>query len=180
MKKNILMVFGIGDTFCDINSPRCIKRGKTGPDLAKHIEKIVKSDKHDYDGYVFIHEPQDTINTTNVLSDVESNKVIGIKLCSSSIFDINNEILIEDIDGDGSVVLNGDQLDHVLRPEDYNLFVAGIDINGVFNTFVKEASVLGYSVTIYSDIIKPFSKDTINNIITAVKDRNKDVVFRKS
>jgi len=179
MKKNILMVFGIGDTFCDINSPRCIKRGKTGPDLAKHIEKIVKSDKHDYDGYVFIHEPQDTISTINVLGDIEPSKVVDVKLCSSSVFDMNNQIMITDII-EGAVVLDGNQFDHVLRPEDYNLFVAGIDINGVFNTFVKEASVLGYSVTIYSDIIKPFSKDTINNIITAVKDRNKDVVFRKS
>lgn len=180
MKKNILMVFGIGDAFCDINSPRCIKRGKIGPELARQVSKILSSPKHDYDGYVFVHEPQDTIDAVDVFKDIPKSKVIDVKLCSSSLYDLNNQITIDDIDGDGDIVLDGDQLDHVLPPDEFNLFVTGIDINGVFNTLVKEASALGYSTTIFSDAIKPFSKDTISNIIAAVKDRSKDVVFRKS
>ena len=180
MKKNIFVVFGIGDTFCDKNSPRCVKRGKTGPSLAVDIQKIIQEDKDNFFGYVFVNEPLDTRKNINVFDTVRDSKILDMKLCSRNIFNVNNQLTVPGHNNESETVLDGNQLDHILRPEDYNLYVAGIDINGVFNSFVEETKKLGYHITIFSDVIKPFNKETVTNIITAVKKRNSNVVFRKS
>lgn len=180
MKKNILVIFGIGDSFCHAGSPRCIKRGKAGPRLAEEVTQLIEANKDDYWGYVFVHEARDTFNHVYPLKDVSPARVIDVKLCSGSLFSVNNQITLTNSDGSPGAALNGDLLDHVLPPDDFELTVVGIDINGVFKTLVREAPVLGYSTTILSDIIKPFSRDTVSSIISAKQNSHHSVVFRKS
>ena len=59
----------------------------------------------------------------------------------------------------------------MLRPQDYDIHICGIDINGIFVEAIDQLLDLGFDVTIYSDLIKPFSKKTINHI------RNSNVKF---
>lgn len=179
MKKNILVVFGIGDTFCDESSPRCIKRGKSGPVLAKDIKSLISNGSDDMFGFVSIKEPSDTNFKVDALTDVNKSRIIEHKLCSRSVFNLNNQISVPGSEDDSETILDGNQLDHILPPEEYKLFVSGIDINGIFNSFIDEASELGYEIVVYSNAIKPLNKETINHIVSSSKNRRKNVSFRK-
>ena len=180
MKKNLLLIFGIGDSLCSVSSPRYIRKGKLGVELYDETQAIIRDNKDNFDNFVFINEPQDSFNNVNLMSEVPRNKAVVIKLCSGDLFDPLNEIRIPDIsDPNDYVVLDGDQFDHVFKPSDYNIFAAGIDIGNCFNSLIKHGTKYKYSMTIYSDVIKPFSKDTVPNIISASKNRELDVIFRK-
>lgn len=159
MKKSILMLFGVGDVFCDEASHRCIKRGSV---IADKAMDILERSKHDFFGVVRVNEPSDTFRKIDVKDKVSNTRVIDVKLCSGSVFDSNNQITVPGIGGDH--VLDGDQLDHILPPEKYDIYIAGIDINGVFIDLMGELQDRGYNATVFSDIIKPFSKATIETI----------------
>jgi hypothetical protein len=179
MKKNILVTFGIGDTFCDEESPRCIKRGKTGPSLAKEVNNILEDSSDHIWGSINVHESSDTNLKVNPFEKMSPSRVLDLTLCSESVFHTNNMLIVMGSNGQSETVMDGDQFDHVLPPSDYKLFVAGIDINGIFTSFVDEALEMGYEIVVYSNAIKPLNKDTITHIISASKDRNKALSFRK-
>ena len=182
MKKKILVIFGIGDVFCSESSPRCIRKGKTGPSVVNGIKKLINKNGKDYYGYLIVNEPLDTFNNVNVVSGIKKSKVIKVKLCSRGIFNVNNQLIVTDHDDISEIVLDGDQLDYILRPEDFEIHVVGIDINGIFSSFIHDTLKKKYSVTVFSDMIRAFNKDTITNMINIIKDRKRDVelVFRKS
>ena len=75
-----------------------------------------------------------------------------------------------------SSLFNGNQFDFIVRPQDYDIHICGIDINGIFVSAIDQLLSLGYHVTIYSDMIKPFSKKTI----THIKSSNVKFVSAKS
>jgi hypothetical protein len=171
MKKNILLVFGLGDAFCSEKSHRLIKRG---PAIANKVKQIIGSDTDKVYGYVQINEPSDTFNDIDVFSDLEKKqRVIGLKLCANNIMDTNNQIIVKSANLTEETILDGNQLDHVLPSSKYEISIAGIDINGIFIDTVKRLKSMGYSVTVYSDAIKPFNKATVDVI------RNSKVRFRK-
>lgn len=165
MKKTMLVVFGLGDTFCDTKSHRCIKRG---PVLFEQSCKLLQKSKHNFYGVVRVNEPSDTFKEVDIAEHSVMSRVIDVKLCSNSLFDTNNQISVNSSDNTGvtggQMILDGNQLDHVLPPEEYDLCIAGIDINGVFINLMSELEEMGYNVTVFSDIIKPFSKQTIDTI----------------
>jgi hypothetical protein len=171
MKKAILFTFGIGDTFCSEKSTRVIRRG---PAIANQARNLAKSTKYDFFGVVRVNEPLDTFRDINLAKDIPNTRVIDVKLCSNSVFDINNQITIPGVDDSPEVILDGNQLDHIIRADEFEIFIAGIDINGVFVRFMRELEKRGYSATIFSDIIKPFNKNTIEVI------KNSKVKFGKS
>ncbi len=78
-------------------------------------------------------------------------------------FHVNNEIAIRDYEGD-TMLFNGNQLDWLLRPQDYEVHILGVDINGVFIDTLNFLVKKGYNITVYSDAIKPYSKKTIMHI----------------
>ena len=96
-------------------------------------------------------------------SAVQATKVINIKLCEDELFHINNEISLTTHDND-MLLFNGDQLDFILRPEEYDIHILGVDINGVFINTINFLIEKGYNVTVYSDSIRPYSKKTILHI----------------
>ena len=126
--------------------------------------------------------PQTVLKKINPLKDVKQSKIIDLKLCSNDFFSINNQVTIKScIENDkNETVLNGDQIDYLLPPDKYNLFVAGIDINGIFMDFVPKAEALGYEVTVYSDIIKPYTRETIDMLTSKARDKDNQFQFRKS
>lgn len=168
MKKNILMLFGIGDVFCSTSSHRSIRRG---PDIANKLIRLLSNPKYNFYGVVRVNEPSDTFESVSLKGFSEA-RTVDVKLCSSSVFDVNNQISIPSTDG--AAVLDGNQLDFILDPEKYNLYIGGIDINGVFIDLINKVEQLGYTATVFSDSIKPFSKDTISHI------KNSKVRFGKS
>ena len=181
MKKKILIGFGIGDTFCSEASPRCIRKGKTGASIAAKASEIVAEDTEGFDGYVNVLEPQDYNNRVNPFGDATpSTSVIQMKLCNGDVFNEANQLEITDIADGSLVILDGSQLEHVLPADQFELYIMGVSICGVLDTFIKDVAKRGYTVTVYNDGIRPFDKNTIGNIIGLAKDRDLDVTFRKS
>ncbi|MBP9116364.1 MAG: hypothetical protein KBF89_08515 [Acidimicrobiia bacterium] len=105
----------------------------------------------------------ETFDKVNMSSAVQATKVINIKLCEDELFHINNEISLTTHDND-TLLFNGDQLDFILRPEEYDIHILGVDINGVFINTINFLIEKGYNVTVYSDSIRPYSKKTILHI----------------
>lgn len=171
MKKTMLFLFGIGDTFLSSKSRRCIRRHD---EVIAKVDKAIENGKDGYFGVVRFNEPSDTFVDVNPYAIFPSSRIIDVKLCSNDPFDMNNEIKLFDGTNDAEVVLHGNQLDHVIRPEDFDVHIAGIDINGVFIPLIDKMLAGGFDVTVYSDAIKPYNRSTIDAI------RNSKVRFRKS
>lgn len=167
MKKVALIAFGIADGYCHHNSPRLIN---IGPELFSRVKDILKSSGSTLGAYVSVNNPADSFVNVNVNGTVPNTKIINLKLCIDSFLHPNNEITITDHSGD-QLLFDGDKLDFILRPQDYDIHICGIDINGIFIEAIDQLTNLGFNVTIYSDLIKPFSKKTINHI------RNSNVRF---
>ena len=171
MKKSVLFVFGMGDTFFSERSKRCIKRSG---DISAKVEKAINSDRNDFFGVVRFNEPSDTFYKVNIADMVKTSRIIDVKLCSNQPFGVNNQISIPDETNDDTVLLNGDHLDHLIRPGEFDIHIAGIDINGIFIPLIKQLLDKGFDVTVYSDAIKPYNRGTIEAI------RDSKVRFRKS
>ena len=173
VKKNILIVGGFGDTFFHPESHRFIP--KRGQEMHDRIMEIVEESRHDFFGVVRLNDTYDQTEKINFdsIEDFPATRVIDLKLCSSSVFNINNQITVTGKEGT-ETVLDGCQLDHVLPPEEYDIFVAGVDINGIFISLLDEMHRRGYRITVFSDIIKPYNKNTITHI------KNSKAKFGKS
>ncbi len=167
MKKVALITFGIADGYCHKDSPRLINNG---PELYAKILDILKNSGASLGAYVSVNNPADTNNIVNVEKIIPATKIINVKLCTDQFIHVNNEMTIKDYSGD-NMLFDGNQIDFILRPQDYDIHICGIDINGVFINAINSLVKLGYSVTVYSDTIKPFSKKTILHI------KNSDVKF---
>lgn len=159
-KKIVIFVFGVADGFCSETSPRFLSNGK---EIVAKTKDILAETGKRFGGIVYVNSPADTFEKVNIAELVAPTKVIDIKLCAEKLIHANNEMAITDIHG-GKMLFNGDQLDFVLRPEEFEVHILGVDINGIFIDTIDSLIQLGYDVTVYSDIIKPFSKKTIQHI----------------
>lgn len=154
----MLFLFGIGDTFFH----------KRSMDMSKKIESLLLNPKKDYFGVTRFNKSADIhrecpIDKILSMENVAS-RVIDVKLCSNDPFSINNQISVPDTVNDDVKLLDGNQLDHLIPSDKFDIHIAGIDINGIFIPLVKQLKAMGYNVTVYSDIIKPFNKGTIESI----------------
>lgn len=160
MKKVALVTFGIADGYCHKGSQRLINNG---PELFAKVVDIVSNSGAGLGAYVAVNNPADTETNVNVYKQIPHQKIINFKLCTDQLLHVNNELSITDHHGD-IMLFNGNQFDFIVRPQDYDIHICGIDINGIFIDAIDSFLRLGFSVTVYSDVIKPFSKKTINHI----------------
>ena len=160
MKKIVLFVYGVADGFCSEESPRFLANGK---EIVNKVKDILANTGKRFGGLVYINSPADTFEKIDVASFVQGKKVIDLKLCADRLLHVNNELTLQDQDG-SKMLFNGDQLDFIIRPQDYEVHILGIDINGIFIDSIDTLTKLGYDVTVYSDVIKPFSKKTVQHI----------------
>lgn len=172
MKKIALLSFGIADGYCNPASNRVVTNG---PQLYRKVLEHLAASNNQVGAYVAINNPADTSNIVNVDKNLQPTKIINLKLCTDQFLHVNNELSLTDYEGD-TMLFNGNQLDFIIRPKDFDIHICGIDINGVFIDAIDSLLDLGYYVTVYSDMIKPFSKKTIMHI----KHRNIKFVSAKS
>lgn len=172
MKKVALIAFGIADGYCHADSPRLINNG---PELYNKVRDILKNSGATLGAYVAVNNPADSNEKVNVADVIPGTKIINLKLCIDKFLHVNNELTILDHSGD-KMLFDGDKLDFILRPQDYDIHICGIDINGIFIDAINDFLRLGYNVTVYSDSIKPFSKKTI----MCIKGSNVKFVSAKS
>lgn len=175
MKKNILVIFNVGDVFCYERSSRFIKRDNTFIKISDFIE----SNKEDIFGYICVNKSYDTKYHVNPVSSIVKTKVLDVKLHSDNLISVDNELKIRQTEF-LTYSVNGDILDWMLPSKDYNLLFTGIDIDSIFDSSIKQTIDLGYTLTVLSDLIKPSNKKTITNIINISRKRKSKLCFRKS
>lgn len=160
MKKVALVTCGIADGYCHKGSQRLINNG---PELYAKVLDIISNSGAVLGAYVAVNNPADTSVYVNFNKSISPSKIINLKLCTDKLLHVNNELSVTDHAGD-TMLFNGNQLDFLIRPQDYDIHICGIDINGIFIDAIDSFLDLGFNVTVYSDVIKPFSKKTINHI----------------
>lgn len=177
MKKNILLVFGVGDTFCGKDSYRFLKAGEK---IVNDVQGLLKNTKKDYFGFINLMEYNDSNDKINPFHSVNQARVIDFKLFNTKPFSTENYITVKSSDAKDELTMAADQFSYLLPPDEYNLFVCGIDINGAFAPALDHLIKEKYYITVYSDVIKPYSKETIEYLINKSKDRDNHLRFGKS
>lgn len=152
MKKNIiLLVAGVGDFFF---SPNSSKNLKNKDELLASLKKIISNEK--YKGLINYTTANDTYNSVNIFKDLRQQSIIKFTLHSEQFNHENNEIALTSLDNE-EILFHGNQMDYILPPSDYDIHICGVDINGAFKSTIEDLLKAGYHVTVYSDVLRPFS-----------------------
>ena len=151
-KNKVLLVTGIADTFFSSQSKRQLPYGV---DLADKVQALVTANGDAYKAVVNLKVSGDTNRHIKPLASLRPQKVVDLQLNGNKLFDVSNEITLTTEDGDLKL-MNGNDLDFIFRPEEYEFHILGVDINGVYKDFINELITLGYNVFLYSDLIKRF------------------------
>ena len=67
-------------------------------------------------------------------------------------------------------MFNGNDLDFILPPKDYEIHIVGVDINGYFKGIIQDLLAKGYKVYLYSNMIKRYT-DT-EQFLRTIRNRN--------
>lgn len=178
MKKNALIIVGVADTFCGKNSPKFLKAGEK---IYSDTQRLLKDNKKNYSVVLNIQQFNDSNRTVNPLQDSKTSRVLNLKLFNENpLTGVNTLHIPGSKKEDAGITISADRLDTVLSPKDYNIFICGIDIDGLFQPMIQRLIGEGYYVTVYSDIIKPFSKETITYLINTSQDKGNHLRFGKS
>jgi hypothetical protein len=176
-KRNVLFIFGVGDTFCYKDSHKFLKAGEK---ILTDVSNLIEEDKKKYFGYINLLEFNDHNKKVNPLKNAKASKVIDFRMYDQKVFSKQNFMSLTGVDGVADITMEAQNLPFVLPPEDFNIFICGIDINGAFMNTIDSLITEGYHVTVFSDIIKPYSKETIEYLINKSKDRANYLRFGKS
>ena len=151
-KNKLLLVSGLDDTFFSTNSRRHLIHGiELGNKLVNHIE----NKKDQYYGIINLSIPTAYWKDITPFENVNPNRLINVVLNSNSLLNISNEVSLKNQENE-TMLFNGNDLDFIFRPEEYEFHILGVDINGVYKDFINELITLGYNVFLYSDLIKRF------------------------
>ena len=165
-KNIILLVSGVADTFFSSGSRKQLAHTN---DLDQRIQTLISDNKDKIFGYVDVLNGNDQRKSINIFEDVRQQRVLSMRLNANTFVDNTNELSM--IEEDGSVLHTlGGELDHILRPQDYEIHICGIDLHGVYKTAIKQLLDKGYKVYLYSDMLRRY-KDTEENI-KAIRNKN--------
>ena len=151
-KKNfVVLVAGIGDTLTSNNSRKKIKNNDT---FVEKIEGVLKHLTKDAKNYAIVdfNYPSDTKKDVNVFEKYPKTKNVGMKIHASNLLDKDNELSITSHDGE-ELLFNGTEFTFLFRPEEYNVYVCGIDLHGIFTPTIKQLLEAGYKVSVFSDAV---------------------------
>lgn len=166
-KNKILLVTGIGDTYFSKNSN---KKLEFGADLADKVTNFLTQSSNIYSGIINLNTHYDTIKDVDVTKNVKSkSKVISYSMFNPELFDTWNSFTLIENQND-SVEYNAKALDWILPPSNYEIHICGVDLNGFYKNVIQDLIKRGYTVYLYSDLIKRF-KNTEEGI-SQIKNKN--------
>lgn len=165
-KNKLLLVTGVDDTFFSTNSRRHLIHGiELGNKIVSYIEK----QKDQYFGVVNLAIPTAYYKDVTPFETVNPNRLINVVLNSNSLLNISNEVSL--VNNEKEVMLfNGNELDFIVPPKDFEIHIVGVDVNGIFKQIIPELFEKGYKVYLYSDMIKRF-KDS-EPFFRSIRNRN--------
>lgn len=158
-KNIILMVSGVADTFFSPTSRRQLAYTN---DLDKKIQNVIDNNKDKIFGYIDLLNSNDQRRSVKLFDNVRKQRVINVRFNGKSLLDSSNDVNITEEDGN-NLLVTGKDLDFVLRPQDYEIHICGVDLHGMYKNTVQELLAKGYKVYLYSDMIKRYS-DTEEHI----------------
>lgn len=165
-KNIILLVSGVADTFFSANSRKQLAYTN---DLDQRIQGLIETHKENIFGYVDVLNNNDQRKSVDIFSGVRPQRVVSMRLNANTLIDSSNELNF--IEEDKSILrATGISFDHILRPEDYEIHICGVDLHGMYKTVISQLLEKGYKVYLYSDMIKRF-KDTEEHI-KAIRNKN--------
>lgn len=106
-----------------------------------------------------------------VLDGVRQQSIISYTVNSQSFNHEEDDMVLRDLELD-PIHMRGNQLDFVLPPKDFDIHIAGIDMNGMFKGIIERLLDLGYSVVLYNDAARSVA-DTHKFAITMNKQNPK-------
>ena len=112
--------------------------------------------KHDV--FVDILPPHVSVRDFKIKTD--ATKIDFTLKNRDSIFHIDNVFTLNSLVDDVKQEVNGSNFDFIIRPEEYDIFIIGIDLNGVFINTIKQLEALGFKVFVLSNLAKLFNKAT--------------------
>lgn len=151
-KNKILLVSGVGDTFFSTKSRKQLTYGfELGEKVVQHIAKNVDQ----YFGVINLTTPTEYWSEVRPFAPVAETRLLNVVLNSNKLLDISNEISMKDAQGD-TLLFNGNDLDFLLPPKDFEFHIVGVDMNGIYQDIIKSLLEKGYKVFLYSDMIKRY------------------------
>lgn len=153
MKKIAVLSFAFCETFCDQNSSSRINNSDKTFEKAKEVLPTLK-----HDVFVDILPPHVSVRDFKIKTD--ATKIDFTLKNRDSIFHIDNVFTLNSLVDDVKQEVNGSNFDFIIRPEEYDIFIIGIDLNGVFINTIKQLEALGFKVFVLSNLAKLFNKAT--------------------
>lgn len=174
-KNKILLVSGIADTFF---SPNSDKKLVYGADLEAKITKFVNSvGAKSYYGFINLVSPYDSNKDINVFKQMPKSRTVNYKLFVPSLLDVYNNFEIMESTGDTKLV-NASDFDFIFSPAQTEIHICGVDINGFYKGMIDTLLSKGYTVYLYSDMIKRFKNTEVD--IVSIKHKNFEYCSHKS
>ena len=165
-KNKILLVSGVGDTFFSPKSRKFLThKAKLGDKITQHITNKIE----DYYGVINLTLPTEYWLDVNPFTSVAPSRLINVVLNSNRLLDVSNEISLKNVNQE-DMLFNGNELDFILPPDDFEIHICGVDINGIYKPVIQELLAKGFKVFLYSDMIKRY-KET-EQYIKSVRNRN--------
>lgn len=165
-KNKLLLATGIDDTFFSTNSRRHLIHGI---ELGAKIVKYIDEQKDQYFGVINLAIPTAYYKDITPFEPIAPTRLINVVLNSNSLLNISNEVSL--INDEKEVMLfNGNELDFLAPPKDFEIHIIGVDVNGIYKQIIPELLEKGYKVYLYSDMIKRF-KDS-EPFFRSIRNRN--------
>lgn len=165
-KNKILLVSGVGDTFFSPKSRKFLThKAELGDKITQHINSKIE----DYYGVINLTLPTEYWLDVNPFEAVSPTRLINVVLNSNRLLDISNEISLKNVHQE-NMLFNGNELDFILPPDDFEIHICGVDVNGIYKPVIQELLAKGFKVYLYSDMIKRY-KET-EQYIKSVRNRN--------
>lgn len=166
-KKIILITTSVADNFFSPNSRK--KLTETG-NLDGRIKDMIQQNADSIYGHIDLVQHNDRRKDIDIYEGIRPQKVIQVRTSSNKgLLLRDNEVAV--MEEDHSMLrMRGDDLDHLLRPEEYEFHICGLDRHGVYKNLIQQLLEAQYKVYVYSDLVKRY-KDT-DSYIKSVRDRN--------
>ncbi len=176
-KKFVVIVAGIGDALCSDSSRKKIRNNNELVEKVKSTLEFLTKDQTNY-SIVNFHYPSDTLKDVNVFKDYPNTKVVDMKIHSDTLIVKDNEMTIIDHDGE-ELLFNGDSFDFIFRPEEYEVYICGIDLHGILKKTIEDLLEKDFKVSVFSNCLNAMPA-TYKYISSQQRNKNFDFCSYKS
>jgi hypothetical protein len=147
-KKTLFIGLGLGDKFF---SPDSVRKLPHSDKLLANIKGFLEREMRPGDGLLNVSLPKESGDHVAIYDEKNPRLILH----GDSLLDKNNELSLYSYEDKERKYLNGDQFDHVFRPEEYEIVIMGIDINNIFLTMFDDLNKLGYHIGL-TNLVKAF------------------------